>query len=552
MAGTCRSIILLLASVAGCGLLPGVQCESKSENNDMAQKPTAYDDIPYSSHPFPQSHPDRLAAVARLFGLEAPAVDNCRVLELGCAMGGNLISMAQKYPNARFVGIDASSRQIAEGWKIVDALNIRNIELKHLDILQVPADLGTFDYIVSHGVYSWVPLAVQDRMLDLCKRHLGNNGVAYISYNTFPGWHVRGIIRDMMLYRGMQFHDPATRLSQAKSLVEFVAKSSPGADDPYRKLLQGELDVLIRSDDYYLHHDHLEENNHPVYFHEFARRLGVSGLQYLGEADFSTMVSTNFSAETAKTLHDLGAHDILQMEQYMDFVRCRYFRQTLVCHSAVRLNRQLGPALAKDLFLSSQAVAEPVSDSAEPEQQTFRTPGGRGITCRSAITKHALSTLQKRWPSSLAFRDLYSLCAESGAADENFVANEMLACMAAGVVEWRVSPDPFASAVTSKPAATPSARLQAAQGTRVTNLRGETVKLDELHCSVLRHLDGRNELPQLAETVLKFLIDGGHRLRRESDNTFVTDPAEMRALLNPALEKVLLNLAAKALLLREA
>lgn len=516
----------------------------------MAQKSTAYDDIPYSSHPFPQSHPDRLAAVAKLFGLEAAAVDNCRVLELGCAMGGNLISMAQKYPNAHFIGIDASSRQIAEGWKIVDALKIQNIELKHLDILQFPADLGTFDYIISHGVYSWVPPAVQDRMLDLCKRHLSKNGVAYISYNTYPGWHVRGIIRDMMLYRGMQFHDPATRLSQAKSLVEFVAKSSPGTDDPYRKLLQGELDVLIRSDDYYLHHDHLEENNHPLYFHEFARRLGVNGLQYLGEADFSTMVSTNFAPDVAKTLQDLGAHDILQMEQYMDFVRCRYFRQTLVCHSAVRLNRQLGPTLVQNLLLASQAVAEPASDS-EPEQQTFRTPGGRGITCRSPVTKHALRTLQKRWPASLSFKDLYALCATAGAADEIFAANEMLACMAAGVVEWRVSPDPFANEVTRKPATTSSARLQAAQGTRVTNLRGETIKLDELHCSVLRHLEGRHELPQLAETILKFLIDGGHRLRRESDNTFVTDPAEMRALLIPALEKVLQNLATKALLLRE-
>ena len=190
----------------------------------MAQNQTAYDAIPYSSHPFAQSHPDRLAAVARLFGLEAPVVDNCRVLELGCSMGGNLIAMAQKYPGARFLGIDSSSRQIADGWKVVDALQLKNAELKQLDILDVGDSLGEFDYIISHGVYSWVPPAVQNKMLDLCKRHLSANGVAYISYNTYPGWHVRGIVRDMMLYRGMQFNDPATRLAQAKSLVEFVEK----------------------------------------------------------------------------------------------------------------------------------------------------------------------------------------------------------------------------------------------------------------------------------------------------------------------------------------
>lgn len=517
----------------------------------MAEKQTTYDVIPYSSHPFPQSHPDRLAAVAKLFGLDAPDVENCRVLELGCSMGGNLIAMAQKYPNSRFVGIDASSRQISEGWKVIDALRIKNIELKQMDILDVSDTLGQFDYIISHGVYSWVPATVQSKILDLCKRHLSANGVAYISYNTLPGWHVRGIVRDMMLYRGMQFSDPAMRLAQAKSLVEFVAKASPGSDDPYRKLLQGELDVLTRSDDYYLHHDHLEENNHPVYFHEFARRLGVNGLQYLGEADFSTMVSTNFSADVAKTLNDLGAHDILQMEQYMDFVRCRYFRQTLVCHSAVRLNRQLSPALVKTLLLATQA--EPITETTESnstETETFRTPSGRGITCKSPFTKHALHTLQQKWPASMSFKALLESCQAVGTTDEGFLANEMLACMAAGVVDWRVTPDPFITTVPSHPATTPSARLQASQGNRVTNVRGDTVTLDDLHRIVLRHLEGKQTIDQLAENVIQYVTKGGHQLRRESDNSILTDSGEMRELLDSALGKVLQNLAMKGLILR--
>ena len=519
----------------------------------MTATQTSYDAIPYSSHPFPQSWPERLSAVAYLFGLVTPPAENCRVLELGCSMGGNLIHMAQNHPGTRCVGIDASSRQISEGWKTLDVLGIRNIELRQQDILDLPDNLGEFDYIISHGVYSWVPAAVQKKILEISKRHLAPNGVAYISYNTFPGWHIRGIVRDMMLFRGMQFTEPATRLAQAKSLVEFVARSSPGSDDPYRKLLQSELDVLARSDDYYLHHDHLEENNHPVYFHEFARRLGVSGLQYLGEADFSTMVSTNFAPEVAKTLKDLGAHDILQMEQYMDFVRCRYFRQTLACHSAVRPNRQLGPALVKDLLLASQAAAETTAATGESADQetTFRTPGGRGITCRSPITKHALNTLRQRWPASIPFAELFELCGSAGAADANFLANEILTCMAAGVVEWRTSSEAYTTTVPRKPATTPSARLQAAQGRRVTNLRGETVTLDEIHCGILRHLEGTHDMAQLTDRVLAFLTAGGHQLRRDDDNTPVTDPAEMRTLLAAAMEKVLRNLATKALLVRE-
>lgn len=127
----------------------------------------------------------------------------------------------------------------------------------------------------------------------------------------------------------------------------------------------------------------------------------------------------------------------------------------------------------------------------------------------------------------------------------------MLACMGAGVIEWRLTPDPFTTEISPLPATTPSARLQASQGNRVTNLRGETVTLDDIHRSVLRHLEGKQNLAQLADALMKFLIEGGHQLRREGDNTPVTDPTEMRSLLGTALEKVLQNLAAKALLLRE-
>ena len=319
------------------------------------------------------------------------------MLELGCSMGGNLIVMAQDHPDSRFLGIDASSRQIADGWKTVDALGLKNIQLRHLDILDVGEDIGEFDYIISHGVYSWVPARVQNKMLEICQRHLAPNGVAYISYNTLPGWHIRGVIRDMMFYRGMQFADPQTALAQAKALVEFVAQSSKGADTPYQRMLQSELKHLGQMEDYYLHHEHLEENNQPLYFHEFARRLAVSGLQYLGDADFSTMVSSNFSAEVSKTLQELGAHDIVQMEQYMDFVRCRYFRKTLICRSGVQAQPHPhsgggeGPAarLRRGAGRGEGAAARPGAG-----RPPSRPSAATSINCKSPLTKIALRTLR--------------------------------------------------------------------------------------------------------------------------------------------------------------
>src|SRR5574341_1085579 len=273
----------------------------------MAQKQTRYDSIPYPTSPFRQTRPERLSAIARLFGLESPPAEKCRVLELGCSMGGNLLAMAQDHPGSRYLGIDASARQIAEGWKTIDALGLKNIQLKHVDILDIGDDIGEFDYIISHGVFSWVLARVQQKMLEICQRSLAPNGVAYISYNTYPGWHIRGIVRDMMLYRSQHFADPESRLAQAKALVQFVAKATGKADTPYQRLLQSELKHIGQMQDYYLHHEHLEENNQPLYFHEFAQKLAVNGLQYLGEADFSTMISTNFAPEVAATLNEIGA-----------------------------------------------------------------------------------------------------------------------------------------------------------------------------------------------------------------------------------------------------
>jgi len=514
----------------------------------MAEKRTTYDAIPYPSNPFRQTRPERLAAVAKLFGLDAPAPERCRVLELGCSMGGNLIVMAQDHPRSEFVGIDASSREIAEGWKTVDLLGLKNLRLAHLDILDVGQDLGQFDYIISHGVFSWVPPRVQNKMLEICQRHLAPNGVAYISYNTYPGWHIRGIVRDMMFYRSQHFDDHDARLAQAKALVGFVAEATKGADTPYARLLQGELRHIGQMEDYYLHHEHLEENNQPLYFYDFARRLAVNGLQYLGDADFSTMVSSNFSAEVAQKLHELGADDIVQMEQYMDFVRCRYFRKSLVCRGGIRLNRTISPSVVHGLLLSSDAELVPGADPAAP--LTFKSGSGHSIHCKSPVTKSALLRLREAWPMTVPFAELARHAAGGDAEREEFLAGEMLTCMAAGVVEWRLSPVPFTLVVEKTPAATPLARLQAARGYKVTNLRGETVVLDEIHRQTLRQLDGRRDLRTVADELMGSVRRGELVLQRDGDKRSVTDEREMQALLGPALEKVLANLAKKAFLAR--
>src|SRR5436190_4390838 len=221
---------------------------------------SSYEEIPYSSNPFAYTHPDCLSTVGMLYGMNPPTVENCRVLELGCAAGGNLIPMALSLPESKLFGIDLSPRQIAMGQEIVDALGLANIELKAKSIMDVKDNDGPYDYIICHGVYSWVPAEVQDKILTICRRNLTPNGVAYISYNTYPGWHMRGMIRDLMKYHSGRFNTPQLRTQQARALLDFLAQSVRQDGNAYGVLLKQELETLRHQADHYLYHEHLEEN----------------------------------------------------------------------------------------------------------------------------------------------------------------------------------------------------------------------------------------------------------------------------------------------------
>jgi methyltransferase-like protein len=240
------------------------------------------------------------------------------------------------------------------------------------------------------------------------------------------------------------------------------------------------------------------------------------------------------------------------MEQYMDFVRCRYFRKSLICRSGVRLNRTVTSAVVRDLLLSSDAAPlprDPAQVEAQPGVQAFKTSSGHSVTCRSQLTKAALRELHAQWPMPVAFQDLVARC-KADAEGAEFLAGEMLTCMAAGVVEWRLTPVLFTTEIGRTPSATPLARLEAQRGYKVTNLRGESILLDELHRQTVRQLDGKRDLAQLTEALLASVERGELVLQRDSDKSKVTESAEMRRLLGPALERVLANLAKKALLAR--
>src|SRR5690348_7940834 len=151
---------------------------------DPPEDITPYDRYRYTSNAFAQSHPARLATVAAAFGIASAPATGCRVLELGCGDGSNLIPLAFYLPDSTCVGVDLARTPIAAGCARIARLELRNIELRQGNLIDACDDLGTFDYVIAHGLYSWVPDAVRPHILDRKSTRL-NSSHPSISYAVF-------------------------------------------------------------------------------------------------------------------------------------------------------------------------------------------------------------------------------------------------------------------------------------------------------------------------------------------------------------------------------
>ncbi len=195
----------------------------------------AYDKVLYPAATFPQTHPNRLATVAFLRGMQPAPIDHCRVLELGCGLGSNLIGMAFQLPDSEFVGLDLARRPIAAGQSFAEELGLGNVALHEMDISAAsPERFGRFDFIIAHGLYSWVPQPVRGHILAVCQEMLNPQGVAYVSYNAYPGNHLRDLVRGMMRFHTAGFEDPIEKVGQARGLLKFLAESTPKQTTTWR------------------------------------------------------------------------------------------------------------------------------------------------------------------------------------------------------------------------------------------------------------------------------------------------------------------------------
>ncbi len=532
--------------------------------NQIIQK--SYDEVPYPSYAYPQTHPDHLATLATLSGMTPPAVARCRVLELGCASGGTLIPMAYSLPESEFVGLDLSSRAVATGQQLITELNLKNVTLNQNDILHTPHELGQFDYIIAYGIYSWVPTPVREKMLTICRETLSPNGVAYISYNTYPGWHMYNIIREAMLYHTRQTTDPQARIEKARAMLTFMAESCSIDDSFYEQFLNKMKTLLDPMADGYLGHDFMEEINYPLYFSQFIAQAEQHGLQYLANAEFAS--PNPRSADVTKKIFEL-TEEIIEVEQYLDFMTNRTFRETVLCHQEIVLNRTLRPDCLTSLHIASQV--QPTSPDLpvnSTEVVEFHGSQKTSLSTAHPLTKAALSHLAQVWPQAISFDALVTEAraileaTEAGAKQETEAKSEDIPSSddvqtlvinlltaynhSMNLVSFHTHQPRFVLEISERPVASATARYQAQNNLPITNLYHQRVDMGQFPRQLLVYLDGQRDYKALLDIMIQSAEQG--LLEVTQDEQPVEDAVSVRNILAEELDRQLYQMGQTALL----
>jgi methyltransferase-like protein len=463
-----------------------------------ADKPPPYEAVPYPGHAFAQTHPDRLATLGLLFGVEAAPPAACRMLEIGCGDGGNLLPMALALPESSFVGIDSSPGAIALAGELAGELGLANVRFHEVSIEDYEAEAGSFDYAVTHGVFSWVPEHVRARLLALCAHALGEQGIAFVSYNALPGARVPQTLRELLALKLEGIEAPAERIAQARRLLGLLAGS-----DGQATVLGAEAATLLDRPDALLFHDALAEVNQPYFFHEFAALAAAHGLQYLAEANFVEMQGGSLPQDLQLEL--LAGGDVIRQEQLLDYVKVRRFRQTLLCHGAIEVDRVLRVERIAEFAVSSPSRGV-VEDPAHPERVTFSAPGGARLTTEHYAVVTVLRRAGERWPAAIGVRE--ALGEDPSRATLDTVGEALLRCYAAGLVQLHVHQPRLVTVAGERPQASALTRLQARDRVEVANLRHATVPVaDELDRRLLMLLDGTRDRAALLAELPEFDAD---------------------------------------------
>ncbi|MBI2765246.1 MAG: methyltransferase regulatory domain-containing protein [Chloroflexi bacterium] len=485
-----------------------------------------YDRVPYPAMSIAYTHPDWMAVVAALFGVDGAPAGACRVLELGCGSGMNLIPMASGLPGSTFLGIDYTRRHIEEADAAVAEIGLANIRFAHADILSYDFSGREFDYIVCHGVYSWVPEAVRERVLAIFEECLAPDGVAYLSYNTYPGWHSRRAIRDALLFHTRHIDDPVARAEAAVEFVQLLSDAMPADSSTFGFHLHnyrvGLEERRQRGSERlaFMLHDELNDVNEPFYLHEVVEAAARHGLAYLADSEFQASMPGKLPPVPAEQFA-AASNSPAELQQYIDFVQDRAFRRSLFARAGPASRGQL--ALRGDL-LGHVRLRSGVATRMEVPLEAgvpvaFAGVDGGMITLDQPATKAAFLCLADAHPRSITLDELLERVVAKleaagiaiGPEDGQRMASDLMKAFlySARLVTLQLHDFQLDVSPGDRPRASRSARYAAGKGrTEVTNLLHESVPLDPMSVFLLPLADGTRTRADIADAIEEMVAQG--------------------------------------------
>jgi SAM-dependent methyltransferase len=404
-----------------------------SDPPDSAARPAVgdpYDEVPYPSYPVEWSAPERLAVASFVHGGPRPPLDGYRVLELGCGDGANLLPLAYYRPRASFVGVDGSAIAMATAERRRAALALSNLQLIHADFRTAGERVsGTFDFILMHGVLSWVPADVRQGLLALCAGRLRPGGLLYLNYNARPGWNIRQMVRDLLLKQtAAAATDLRARAAQAQRIAAtFAACFAAAGDHPYARLMERELRLVCESHASYVAHEYLAADNHAFWRSELLAIACGHGLAYVADADFnypSGRIDPALPDRIARAGLDGDGTDV---EDTVDLLSFRQLHSPILTTSPLT---KIAPTSAELARLIVASCLEPIGDAHADGAASYRHPTGFEVEARTEPMRAALARLRSRWPGGLRASQLFD--------DVPAVGSDLMLLHAHGLIDLRL------------------------------------------------------------------------------------------------------------------
>jgi 2-polyprenyl-3-methyl-5-hydroxy-6-metoxy-1,4-benzoquinol methylase len=525
----------------------------KTETQDS----TSYEELPYETLTYPQTHPAHLAMIAGLHGMKPPDFRTARVLEIGCGLGGNLLPQALVYPKAQFLGIDLSAGHIKEAEAQKAALGLSNIEFRQQDIMEfdLAANGEAFDYIICHGVLSWVPEPVAQKIFEVCAATLSPRGLAVVSYNTLPGWNAMHSVREMMQHHTRNLSTPREKVAAMRALIDFLAARVAPDNAAHRVLIDQMLNKARTATDSYLYHDYLEADNRQFYFHQFMDTARRHGLAYVSDASLPSLCFGNSGLETLPLSDD--PRDIETQEQYQDYITNRRFRSSVLCRIGQRVDRagmkeRVGDFLIGALGGWTASAPDPIKGP------TFRHSNGIAFNVpnpeAAALCLEILDCEQEPVAAGELIRRVQKRLNLAQSAPVRKALNELGLNMAVSGFMCMYSDSPACvREVAEKPVVFPYARLQAARPmlSVVTNVFGTTIQNTGVDKMILPHLDGTKTAADLADLLTedfrKNVETGAVKVEGGTEGLPGKLPSIRQGLL-PVIQESLRKMAKNALL----